>query len=56
MFQEPIVKRLVVLEFQCADRMRDALDSVRLAVREIVGWVDAPGVAGPGVRCMKDAI
>ena len=32
----------MILEFQRADRMRDALDRVGLAVREIVHRVDAP--------------
>ena len=40
--EEPVVKRPVILEFQRADRMGDALDRVRLAVGEIVARIDAP--------------
>ena len=47
---QPVVQRPVVLEFQRADRVGDALDRVRLAVRKIVGRVDAPGVAGARMR------
>ena len=43
---EPVVERAVVLELERADRVGDALDRVRLAVRPVVHRVDAPGVAG----------
>ena len=48
--EEPVVERPVVLELERADRVRDALDRVGLAVREVVGRVDAPGVARALVR------
>src|SRR5580698_10004655 len=44
-----MVEAPVVLELQGADRVRDPLDGVRLAVRPIVHRVDAPSVAGPMV-------
>ena len=53
---EPVVERPVVLELQRADRVRDALDRVRLAVREVVDRVDAPGVAGARVRRVQDPV
>ena len=46
----------MVLEFQRADRMRDALDGVGLAVGEIVARIDAPGLAGARMLGMQDAI
>ena len=56
MLDQPVVKRPVVLEFEGAQGMRDALDRVRLAVREIIGRVDAPCRAGARVRGMQDAV
>ena len=53
---EPVVERPVILEFERADRMRDALDRVRLAVRVVVARVDAPFRAGARMRRMQDAI
>ena len=55
-FAEPVVQRAVVLELQRADRVRDALDRVALAVRVVVRWVDAPLVAGAVVRRVLDAV
>ena len=54
--EEPVVERPVVLEFERADRMGDALDGVRLAVREIVGRIDAPRRAGARMRGVQDAV
>ena len=53
---EPVVERAVVLELKRADGVRDALDGIRLAVREVVGGVDAPGIAGARVRGVQDAV
>ena len=53
---EPVVERPVVLELERADRVRDALDRVGLPVREVVGRVDAPGVARPRVLRVEDAV
>ena len=53
---QPVVQRPVILELQRAERMRDALDRVRLAVREVVGRIDAPFVAGARVRGVQDAV
>ena len=44
------------LELQRADRMGHALDRVGLAVGEVVGRVDAPGVAGAGMRRVHDPV
>ena len=44
------------LEFERADRVGHALDGVGLAVREVVGRVDGPRVAGPRVRRVHDAV
>ena len=40
--EQPFVERPVVLEFQRADRMRDALDRVGLAVGVVVARIDRP--------------
>ncbi len=53
---EPVVERPVSLELERADRVGDALDRVGLAVREVVGRVDAPGVAGARVRGVDDPV
>ena len=46
----------MILEFERADRMRDALDRIRLAVREIIGRVNAPVSAGARVRGVQNAV
>ena len=46
---EPVVERAVVLEFERAERMGHAFYGVRLAVGEVVGGIDAPGLAGARV-------
>ena len=53
---EPVVERPVVLEFQRADRMRDVLDRVRLAVRVVVARIDLPLRAGARMAGMEDAV
>jgi len=52
----PIVERPVVLVLERADRVRDALDRVRLAVGPVVHGIDAPRVASPVMRGLADAI
>ena len=54
--EQPVVERPVVLEFQRADRMRDALDRVRLAVGVVVARIDRPFVAGARMGGVQDAI
>ena len=44
------------LELERADRVGDALDGVGLAVGEVVGRVDAPGVAGARMRGVHDPV
>jgi len=46
----------MILEFERAQRMRHALDRVRLAMREIIGRIDAPGGAGARMGGMQDAV
>ena len=46
----------MILEFERADRMRDALDGVRLAVREVVARIDLPRRAGARMRRVQDAV
>ncbi len=43
--EHPIVERSVDLELERADRVRDAFERVREAVREVVERIDAPPVA-----------
>ena len=43
--QEPVVQGAVVFELEAAERVRDALESVGEAVREVVHRVDAPIVS-----------
>ena len=46
----------MVLEFQRADRMRDAFDGVRLAVGVVVARIDRPFGAGARMLRMQDAV
>src|SRR5579884_276973 len=55
-FQEPIVERSMVLEFQRADGMRDAFDGIALAVRPIVHRINAPLVADVRMLGVQDAV
>ena len=54
--EQPFVERAVVLEFQRADRMGNALDRVGLAVGVIVARIDRPGIAGARMGGVQDAI
>src|SRR5215510_735972 len=54
--KEPVVKRPVVLELERADRMRDVLDRIRLAVRKVVARIDAPGVARARMLRVQNAV
>ena len=55
-FDVPIVQRAMVFKFQRADRMRDAFEGVALAVGEIVGRINAPGVTRAMMMGMADPI
>ncbi len=46
----------MVFEFERADGVRDVLDGIRLAVREVVHRVDAPLVAGAVMLGVEDAV
>ena len=52
---DPVVELAVALELERADRVRDALERVLEAVREVVERVDAPRVAGAVVMRVLDA-
>ena len=54
--QDPVVQRAVVLELHGAQRVRDPLDGVRLAVGEVVHRVDAPRVPCLVVRRVQDPV
>ncbi len=54
--EQPLIERPVVLELQRADRMGDALDRIRLAVRIVVARIDRPLVAGARVVSVQDAV
>ena len=54
--EQPVVERPLILEFQRAQRVRDVLQRVGLAVREVVHRIDAPLVAGAVVMRMADAV
>ena len=56
LLDEPVVEGPVGLELERADRVRDALDRVGLAVREVVRRVDAPRVARARVRGVHDPV
>ena len=53
---EPIVERAVVFELKRANRVRDALDGVRLAVSKIVARINGPRLAGARMLSVQDAI
>ena len=54
--EQPVIQRPVILEFQRADRMRDALDRVGLAVGVIIARIDRPFGAGARMMGVQDAI
>ena len=54
--KKPIVQRTVNLKLQCAQRMGDPFDRVRLTVCPVVGRVDAPLISGAGMGRVHDAV
>ena len=46
----------MILELERAEGMGDAFDRVGLAVGEIIGRVNAPGIAGARMRRVDDAV
>ena len=46
----------MILEFEGAQRMGDAFDRIRLAVREVVAWINAPFPAGARMLGMKNPV
>ncbi len=42
---KPVVQRAMIFEFERAEGMRGSLNRVRLAMREVIRWVDTPLVA-----------
>ena len=53
---QPVVERSVVLELHGADGVGDAFDGIGLAMGEVIGRIDAPGIAGARVRGVDDAV
>ena len=56
LIEEPVVKRSVILEFQRAQRMRDALKRIRQSVRKVIHRVDVPFIAGILMRDMTYSV
>ena len=56
LIEVPVVERPVVLVLERADRVRDALDRVRLPVSPVVHGIDAPRVARALMRGLADAV
>lgn len=54
--QHPVVQRAVILEFERAERMRDAFERIRDAVRVVVHRIHAPCVAGAVVVRVTDPV
>ena len=54
--EKPVIQRPVILELQCAKRVRNVLVRIRKRVCKIIHRVDAPGVTGALVIDMPDAI
>src|SRR3954465_11837191 len=46
----------MVLEFQRAERMGNALNGVRLSMREVIAGINRPGVPGARVVGMQNAV
>lgn len=53
---EPLIQRAMVLEFEGANRVRDVLDGVRLAMGEVIHRVDLPFVTRAVVIDMEDTV
>ena len=43
---DPVIKRTVILEFQCTDRMCDSFDCILDRMSEVIHRINAPGVSG----------
>mmetsp|Transcript_20462 Transcript_20462/g.43897 ORF Transcript_20462/g.43897 Transcript_20462/m.43897 type:complete len:218 (-) Transcript_20462:775-1428(-) len=55
-FRHPIVQRTVVLELQCAQRVRDSFHGIGYRVGKIVHRIDAPLVSRGLVRLVLDPV
>ena len=53
---QPVVQRLVDLELERADRVRDAFQGVALSMREVIHRVDAPRISGAVMVRAHDAV
>src|SRR5690606_14841269 len=51
LLNEPVIQFPMRNELQGAYAVSYVLDRIRLTVREIVHWINTPGVAGPVVGC-----
>ena len=56
LIEAPVIQRPVVLELERAQRMGDALDRIRNAVRIVVHRIDRPGIAGVLVGLLADPV
>ena len=56
LIQHPVVQGPVILEFQGAKGVGDALQGIADAMREIVGWVDVPSASGALMGRMANAV
>src|SRR6202011_6363930 len=56
MIEKPFIERPMVLELERAQRVRDALDGVGLAMGEVVARIDAPLRAGARMVSVEDAV
>ena len=55
-FQDPVVKRSVIFEFQRADRMSDPFDSILDRMSEVVHRINAPFVASIVMADVSDTV
>ena len=53
---KPVVERPVIFITEIAEGMGYPFDGIGLAVSEVVGWIDAPCVAGSVMRCLSDTV
>ena len=56
LLDKPVVKRLVIGEFQRTHRVRHLLDRIRLPVREVIHGINAPLVTGPMMLGVQNAV
>ncbi len=55
-FDEPIIQRAVILEFQGTQGMGHAFDRIALTMGKVIHGIDVPGIACARMVGMQDAI